>query len=101
MVKIEKKCGNCGKFEVPAEHRHLVKPSQMDRVCSCADGATVSPFLVAGLAVAVTVGPPLLMGVAAVAPGSLLIVGWLAGAAAFLFAIFLAVRLAIAPLAKR
>jgi len=101
MVKIEKKCGNCGKFEVPAEHRHLVKPGQMDRVCSCADGATVSPFAV----VAITVVLPFFLlavgSVVVVAPASLLIVGWLAGALAFVFAIFLAVRLAIAPLAKR
>ena len=40
MVKIEKKCGNCGKFEVPAEYHHLVKPEHAGRVCRC---ATVTP----------------------------------------------------------
>jgi hypothetical protein len=36
MVAIQEKCAACGKFVVPAEHKHRVKNSQADRVCGCA-----------------------------------------------------------------
>jgi hypothetical protein len=34
-MRITNKCKTCGKFEVPAEHKHLVKAGQAEQVCRC------------------------------------------------------------------
>jgi hypothetical protein len=71
MVNIKTKCGTCGKFEVPAEHRHLVKPEQAGRVCRCAPAAQVAPVVVERLVVRET------FWVKAIALGMLLTgIGW-------------------------
>jgi hypothetical protein len=52
MIEIKDRCPNCCKFQVPAEHVHLVKPEQFDRICSCKK-SSVMPSVVIGAAGAI------------------------------------------------
>lgn len=103
MIVIKKKCETCGKFEVPEAQYHLVKADQADKVCQCAQqpAGTVNPATV----IAITVILPFMLlglGVLAIAapPQIFWLAGFIAGAFTFGFIVFLAIRLAIAPLAK-
>lgn len=102
MIVIKKKCEACGKFEIPEAHHHLVKADQAEKVCRCAQQAdgTVNPAAV----MAITVVLPfvlLALGVMVIAvPSSIWLAGFIAGAFTFGFIVFMAIRLAIAPLAK-
>jgi hypothetical protein len=97
MIVIKKKCETCGKFEVPEAQHHLVKADQADKVCQCAHQAAslvglvvILPFMLLGLGVLAIAAPPPIFWLA----------GFIAGAFTFGLIVFLAIRLAIAPLAK-
>lgn len=97
MIVIKKKCETCGKFEVPEAQYHLVKADQADKVCQCAQQpaslvglVVILPFMLLGLGVLAIAAPPQIFWLA----------GFIAGAFTFGLIVFLAIRLAIAPLAK-